>query len=398
MLSKRAKILKPSPTLAMAARARELESKGHDVVSLTVGEPDWPTFKVANQAATKAISDGFTKYTAAAGIIELREEIAKNCSQNLGIKYFSNEVVVGAGAKFILYAAMQMLLNEGDEVLIPAPYWVSYPAMVELAGAVPKVISCGKEQNFKLTAEALQKNISAKTKAIILCSPSNPTGMMYSSEELYQIAQVLKANPNIFILSDDIYDHLVFGPEGRAPHILDVAPELRDRVLIVNGASKTYAMTGWRVGWGVGPMELMKAMADFCSQSTSNVTSISQKAVLGALKDGASELAEAVQKLKNKKEFFQKQLAELKLIKMFDPQGAFYFWVSIENCFGKKIDGLVLQNSKQVADVLLDKYFVATVPGIEFGTEGYLRLSFAASDESLVKAIQRFKEFEAALG
>ncbi len=409
MLSKRAQALKPSPTMAMANKARELGDQGHDVVSLTVGEPDWPTFKVAAQAAVKAIEEGFTKYTAAAGIPELRNLIAKRTSEEVGVNYTGAQVVVGAGAKFVIYALLQMLVEEGDEVLIPSPYWVSYPTMAELAGAQAKIIECGLNENFKLSPELLEKSITAKTKVLILCSPSNPTGLMYTKQELSQLAKVIEKHPKLIVISDDIYDKLVFQSQKknliedpdhifRAPHLLASAPALKDQMILVNGASKTFSMTGWRVGWALGPEALMKVTADFMSQSTSNVTSISQKAVLAALQGGVPELKVAVEKLEFKRDRMLKKFQTLKHFQVIPPDGAFYFWVKVDSIFGKKVPGhAVISNSKDLAAVLLEKYFVATVPGIEFGTEGYLRLSIAASDKQLDQAYERFLKFESEL-
>lgn len=407
-LSKRAQVLKPSPTLAMANKARELAAKGHDVISLTVGEPDWPTFDCANQAAIKAIEEGFTKYTAAAGIPELRAEIAKQVSQDLKVNYTPAQTIVASGAKFVIYALLQMLVNEGDEVLVPSPYWVSYPAMAELAGAKVKIIECGVEQNFKLTAQLLEKNITSKTKVIIFSSPSNPTGLLYTKQEWKALADVLKKHPHVTVMSDDIYDKLVYqssrqnlveGAEGifRSPHILDVAPEMKDQVIVVNGASKTFSMTGWRVGWALGPDNVMKATADFLSQSTSNVTSISQKAALAALQKGQQELKSSVSKLEIKRDRMMKKFETLEHFQVIPPDGAFYFWVKVDSLFGKKVAGTAIQNSKDLANLLLERYFLATVPGVEFGSEGYLRLSIAASDVQLDKAFERLQKLESEL-
>ncbi len=408
-ISKRAQVLKPSPTLAMANKARELGAQGHDVISLTVGEPDWPTFDSANQAAIKAIQEGFTKYTAAAGIPELRAEIAKQVSTDLKVSYTPAQTIVASGAKFVIYGLLQMLVNEGDEVLIPSPYWVSYPTMAELAGAQVKIIDCGYEQNFKLSAAQLEKAITPKSKVLIFSSPSNPTGILYTKDEWKEIAAVLKKHPGLTVISDDIYDKLVFksgkknlveGPHGiyRAPHLLDVAPELKEQLIIVNGASKTYSMTGWRVGWALGPEKVMKVTADFLSQSTSNVTSIAQKAVLAALQNANEDLKKAVEKLEAKRDRMFTKFSTLKYFKVVPPEGAFYFWVKVDSLFGKKVGGMPVQNSKDLANLLLEKYFVATVPGAEFGTEGYLRLSIAASDTQLDKAFERLQKLESEVG
>ncbi len=404
-ISKRAQVLKPSPTLAMANKARELGAQGHDVVSLTVGEPDWPTFDSANKAAIKAIEEGFTKYTAAAGIPELRAEIAKHVSADLKTEYKPSQTIVASGAKFVIYGLFQMLVNEGEEVLVPSPYWVSYPTMAELAGAKVTIINCGVEQNFKLTAAQLEKAITPKSKVLIFSSPSNPTGLLYTKEEWKALAAIIKKHPQLTVISDDIYDKLVFksgkqnlveGANGiyRAPHLLDVAPEIKDQLIVVNGASKTYSMTGWRVGWALGPENVMKVTADFLSQSTSNVTSIAQKAVLAALQQGDADLKKAVEKLEAKKDRMLAKFKTLKYIQVIPPEGAFYFWVKVDSLFGKKVGGLTISNSKDLANILLEKYFVATVPGAEFGSEGYLRLSIAASDANLDKAFERLQKLE----
>lgn len=398
ILSKRAQSLKPSPTLLMAARAQELQAKGHDVISLTVGEPDWNTFEVAAEAGVLAIREGFTKYTPAAGIPALKKAIVADTEKWIGLKYDPKQVCVGTGAKFILFSALQMLINPEDEVLIPSPYWVSYPAMTELAGGRSVIVPTQEKNQFKVTPAELDRQVSKKTRALILCSPSNPTGMIYSKEELTAIAEWLRAHPDIFVISDDIYNRLVFSGEGVAPHLLHVAPDMQSRVLIVNGASKSYAMTGWRVGWGLGPDSLMKALADFMSQSTSNVTSVSQMAALAALQKGEAELQETLVLLRQRRDLALKELqGKLKHMKSFVPQGAFYLWVDVKSLFGKTAAGTKMQNSKDVAEVLLNQYYVATVPGIEFGSEGYLRLSLAVSEKQMLAAIERLKQFENSL-
>jgi aspartate aminotransferase len=400
ILSQRAQLLKPSPTLALANKARELAAQGHDVVNLTVGEPDWPTFEVASRAGIEAIENGFTKYTPAAGIPELRKEIAEKFSKELGVNYTPSQVVVGDGAKFVIYALLQMLINPGDEVLIPSPYWVSYPAMTELAGGAAKVIECGEAEGYKLSPAALKKNISTKTKALILCSPSNPTGLVYSAEELKALAEVIRSAPGLTVISDDIYNKLVFSGE-KAPQLLNVAPDLKERVIAVNGASKSFSMTGWRVGWALGPQALMTAVADFLSQSTSNVTTPSQYAVLAALQRGEPELKEAVGKLKARAEAMLVELRRLKWIRAVPPQGAFYFWLDVRAVIGKTFSGKIgdvkMKSDKEIAQILLEEFYVALVPGEEFGSPGYLRLSFAADTPTLQKGTARFQQFESQL-
>jgi aspartate aminotransferase len=382
----------------MAAKATELQAQGKDVISLTVGEPDWGTVQVASEAAITAIRDGLTKYTPAAGIPALKKAIAHDLENTIGAKYALSDICTGAGAKYILFAAFQMLLNEGDEVLIPAPYWVSYPTMVELADAKSVIVPTTKQNHFKVRPEDLEKYITAKTKILILCSPSNPTGLMYTKEEIEALAGWLKKHPQIWVVSDDIYNRLVFTGERVAPHLLQAAPELQSRMIVVNGASKAYAMTGWRVGWGAGPTQVMKAMADFLSQSTSNVNTIAQYATLAALQKGEPELLETLEVLKKRKKLAAKQFADnLKYFEVIDPQGAFYFWTSVEKCIGRKYKGTELKDDKQIAEILLNDFLVATVPGVEFGTPLYLRLSLATSEEKMFQAITRFKEFEAQL-
>lgn len=399
MISARAQLLKPSPTMAMANRARELSKAGKDVVSLTVGEPDWPTMPAAAEAGIQAIKDGFTKYTAAQGMPELRAALAKTLSEELRVPVKDSDVVVGAGAKYVIFGALQMLLNPGEEVLIPAPYWVSYPTMVELAAGIPVILDCPAQQNFKLTAAQLEKAITPKTKILLLCSPSNPTGIAYTADELKALAEVLRKHPHVVILSDDIYNRLVFTDEKVAPHLLHVAPDLHGRTVAINGASKSFSMTGWRIGWAACPPVLAKVLGDFFSQSTSNVCSITQKATLKALENPEPEVKKVREILRGRLDSFQKSLAVIPGLKPEKADGAFYVWLDCTGWMGKthKGSGKKITNSAALADVLLDSEAVATVPGIEFGLEGYLRLSFATSEAQLKKAVERFQRFGADL-
>lgn len=397
MLSQRALSLKPSPTLQLVAKAKELSSKGHDVIALSVGEPDWHTFDAAAKAGIAAINEGFSKYTPANGILELREAICEQIRKEHGFDYSPNQVTVGTGAKFILFAAFQMLCDKGDEVIIPSPFWVSYPVMVELAEGKSVIIDCGPETHFKVTPGQLEKAITAKTKAFVFASPSNPTGIAYSKEELKALAEVFKKHPNIVIISDDIYNHLMFGSCKVAPHILDVAPELKDRVLIVNGVSKSYAMTGWRIGWALGPAPLIKCMADYQSQSTSSASSISQRAAYAAIKNSDQDVVKANEMLKNRLEKAMENLSSVPLIKAIRPDGAFYLWLDISQTIGKSFEGQSIQSSRDFASILLEKYYVAAVPGVEFGVEGFMRISFAIETERMVEAIKRMKDMIAKL-
>lgn len=392
MISLRAKSLKPSPTLALAAKAKELVAQGHDVISLSVGEPDWDTLECAKNAGRKAIDDGFSKYTPSNGIPELRKAIAAQTNADLKTNYAADDVTVSTGGKFVIFAALQCVIDPGDEVIVPAPYWVSYPVMVELAGGVPVTAICDESVHFKLTPEILQKHITPKTKMLILNSPSNPTGLMYSKDELLALAQVLRDHPKVLILSDDIYNRLVFSGE-LAPHLLHVAPELKPRTLVMNGASKTYSMTGWRVGWALGPQEWIKAMTNYQSQSVSQAPSISQKATLAAIEQGEPELKKAMLELKSRKERAVSLLAKVPGVKVANPDGAFYIWPDIRALLGKSHKGKKITTSSEFSAALLEVHNVAVVPGVEFGLDGFVRLSFALKEARMVEAIERINKF-----
>lgn len=392
MLSARAKNLKTSPTLFLVAKAKELQAQGHDVISLTVGEPDWPTYPAASEAGIEAIRKGITKYTAANGTIELRKAIAQRIQADLSLTYAPNEIAVTSGAKFAIFAALQMLCDPKDEVIIHSPYWVSYPTMVELSGGTPVLVTCTEESNFKITAEALQKNITPNTKAFLFCSPSNPTGFVYSKQELKEIADVIRQHPRIVIISDDMYNRLMFDGSNCAPHILEVAPDLKDRTIVINGGSKAYSMTGWRIGWALGPQRIIQAIGDYASQSTGAPSSISQHAAVQALANCEPNIKETNIILKER---LKSALAEFKKIpefKVYEPDGAFYLWVDVHKVLGKSYCGVDVVTSKDFCQVLLEKIFVATVPGEEFGNPGFMRLSFAIGAERMAEAIGRIKK------
>lgn len=389
ILSKRAQNLKTSPTLFLVAKAKELQAQGHPVISLTVGEPDWPTFPVAAKAGQEAIEKGITKYTPANGTIELRNAIAEKIKSEIGLVYGPKSVTVASGAKFIIFAALQMLCSPGDEVIINSPYWVSYPTMIELADGVPVIVECGEEDHFKMTPEKLEKAITPKTRAFLFCSPSNPTGLIYTREELKALAEVLNRHPQVIVISDDMYNRLMFDGSNVAPHILHVAPELKERVVLVNGGSKAYSMTGWRIGWALGPEKLITAMGDYQSQSTGSPSSISQYAALAALKHSDPDIAAVVKTLVQRKTAAMAEFKKVPQLRVIEPQGAFYLWVDMHSLYGKSYKGKKIQGSKDFADILLNEFFVATVPGSECGTDGYLRLSFACSEDQMKEAIQR---------
>ncbi len=393
MLSKKALSLKSSPTLALVAKAKELQAQGHNVISLTVGEPDWPTYKVAAEAGVNAIQTGFTKYTAANGTIELRKAIAMRTEADLGFTYNpAKEIAVTSGAKYAIFTALQCLCDPGDEVIIHSPYWVSYPAMAELADAVPKIVDCKAEHNFKLSAERLEQAITPKTKVFLFCSPSNPTGFVYSKEELKAMADVLKKHPRVVVISDDMYNRLMLNGTAIAPHLLQVAPELRERTVLINGGSKAYSMTGWRIGWAMGPEKILKAIGDYASQSTGAPSSIAQAAAEKALLHSEADIKNTIDLLKSRLDAALKRMAQIKDLQVYKPDGAFYLWINVEKFLGRKYKGEAVQSSAQFGKIYLEDFFVATVPGEEFGEPGYMRLSFATETAKFNEAMDRLQK------
>lgn len=392
-LAERVHRMKPSATLTLAAKAKELADSGRDVISLTVGEPDWDTYDFIKTAAVAAMQKGATKYTPPSGILDLKKTIAEVTHRQLGANYSASEVTVTAGSKFIIFAALQVLVQPGDEVIIPAPYWVSYPTMVELAGATAKIISCTAKSAFKLTAPLLESAITDRTQALILNSPSNPTGEFYTQQELIELAKVLERHPQVTVISDDIYNQLVFDGVALAPHLLHVQPALKERMIVVNGVSKTYAMTGWRVGWALGPQPVIKAMTDYQSQSISCACDFAQVAAVAALKNGDSEVRATVKKLMDKRNLVVDELSQIEHLKMAKPAGAFYAWPDITWFMGGTWQGQPINNSAQFAKILLEEFNVAVVPGVEFGLEGFLRLSFVSSAEKIREASRRLRTF-----
>lgn len=392
-LSSRTSKLKASPTLQLAARAKELAAQGHKVISLTVGEPDWATYECASEAGIEAIKNNITKYTPASGTVELRKAIIEKTKEDLGQDYALNEVTVGPGNKFVIFQALQVLCEAGDEVILQSPYWVSYPTMVELSGATAVIAEAGTGSHFMLKAKDFEKHITKKTKAFLFCSPSNPTGLHYSEQELKEFADVLRKHPQIIILSDDIYNRLLLDGSRVAPHLLHVAPDLKDRLISFNGASKAYSMTGWRIGWATGPKDIIQAMGDYQSQALGAPSSISQYAAIAALKNGEDDLKKTIQLLVKRKNSFTAELNKIPGVKVFEPTGAFYIWLDVSPYLGKKFEGTVIEHDRQISQILLEKYYVGTVPGMECGMNGYLRLSFATDEKLLVEASQRMLSF-----
>lgn len=387
MLSERAKKLKPSPTLALNARAQELAKSGKSVISLAVGEPDWDTYTHVKEAAKKALDEGFTKYTPSAGIPDLRKAVVDRIKADIGLTYEPAQTMIGLGAKQTIFNALQVLCNPGDEVLIPAPYWVSYPTMAEMADAKPVIAPCPKEVNFKLTPEILKRGLTSKTKVIILNSPSNPTGEVYTAAELRDIATVLERT-GVWIISDDIYDKLIFTGDKIAAHIGNQNEKIKERLLIANSLSKTYSMTGWRIGTLTGDKRIIDACVNYQSQSASCAVSFAQKGALAALTGPQGVVEESVKDLKKRRDMVYTGLKNIEGLELNEPSGAFYAWVNISKFFNGKI-----KNSTDFCLELLEQHGVAIVPGIEFGMEGYARMSFAISNAKLEDAIARIGKF-----
>ncbi len=387
ILAKQLAEVKASPTMAITAKAAELKRKGQDIVSLSAGEPDFATPENIKKAGVAAINSGKTGYTAADGIVELKDAVIAKFERDNQLQYQRNQILISCGAKHSIFNAYQALLNEGDEVIIPAPYWVSYPPMASLAGAVPKIVITDQAQDFKISPQQLEEAINEKTKLFILCSPSNPTGVVYSPSELQALADVLLKYPNIMILSDDIYEHIYWAKESFS-NIVMQCPELYDRTIVVNGVSKAYAMTGWRIGYAAGPEKIINAMKKIQSQSTSNPCSISQYASVEALNGPQEALQEMVSVYQKRQQFMLQALNAIDGMSCSDTQGAFYLFPKVKEIQ----DRLGLKDDVALADYLLDNAGVAVVPGSAFGLADHIRLSYAASDEELAKAIDKIKQ------
>ena len=388
IVSNSLKRIKPSPTIAVTTKARELRAAGKDVIGLGAGEPDFDTPDNIKDAAIQAIKNGDTKYTAVDGTPALKKAIQAKFKRENNLSYDLNQITVGTGGKQVLYNAFMATVNKGDEVIIPAPYWVSYPDIILLAGGKPKIVKCDEKDNFKLTAQNLKKAISKKTKWIILNSPSNPTGSSYSKSEIKEIAEVLKKNKKIYILSDDIYEHITYD-DFRFSTIAEIK-ELKDRTLTMNGVSKSYSMTGWRIGYAAGPVEIIKAISKIQSQSTSNPSSISQAAAVEALNGTQDFIKTRADSFKERRNFVVDSLNNIKGINCLKPEGAFYVFPSCKGLLNKKTK---LKSDTEFVQKLLEKANVAVVQGSAFGLPGYFRISYATSMENLKKAMERIKNF-----
>jgi aspartate aminotransferase len=389
--------VKPSPTIAVTTKAQELKAAGKDIIGLGAGEPDFDTPQNIKDAAIKAINEGRTKYTAVDGIPELKKAICAKFKRENGLDYVPQQITVGTGGKQTLYNALVSTLNPGDEVIIPAPYWVSYPDMVLLAGGTPVTVACGIESHFKLTPAQLEAAITPKTKWFIFNSPSNPTGAGYSRAELKALTDVLLRHPQVWVMSDDMYEHLVFD-DFKFATPAEVEPRLYDRTLTCNGVSKSYAMTGWRIGYAAGPLALIKAMGTVQSQSTSNPNSIAQYAAVEALNGPQGFLAENRKIFQRRRDLVVSMLNDAKGVNCPCPEGAFYVYPDISACIGKTSGGgKLIRDDETFATALLEETGVAVVFGAAFGVSPNFRVSYATSDAALKEACTRIQTFCAAL-
>jgi aspartate aminotransferase len=389
MLSQRASQLKPSPTLAIAAKEKELKAQGIDIVGFGAGEPDFDTPDHIKQAAIKAINDNFTRYTPASGIDLLKDAVIEKFKRDNQLTYKRDEVLISCGGKHGLYNLFQAIFQQGDEVIVPAPYWVSYPPMIELAGAKPVIVETFEKDDYEITAEMLKKVITPKTKGIIINYPSNPVGSVYSKENLDAIGKLAEEH-NFYIVSDEIYEKLAYDDYTHVS-IASIDPAFKERTIICHGVSKTYAMTGWRIGFTAGPAPIIKSMGNIQSQSTSNPTSIAQMAAVAALNGPQDSITFMLEAFKARRDYLVQELRSIPGVTCYNPKGAFYVFPNFNNVLGKTYKGTLIDTSSTLTTMLLEGFHTAVVPGIEFGKEGYLRLSFATSMEIIEKGIERIK-------
>ena len=387
-LSKRVNRVKPSLTLIITAKSAELKQAGKDIISLGAGEPDFGTPEHIKTAGIKAIESEKTRYTAVDGIPELKDAIIAKFKRDNRLSYQANQILVSSGGKQSFYNLCQAVLNDGDEVIIPAPYWVSYPDMALLAGGEPVIVEAGIEQGFKITAKQLAGAITSKTKLLVLNSPSNPTGAIYSAEELKQIGNILVKHPNIIIASDDMYEHIILR-EKTFTNILEVSPELADRTIVMNGVSKAYSMTGWRIGYAAGPVDLIAAMRKVQSQSTSNPCSISQYASVEALNGSQECIQTMLTQFKKRHLFVVERINQIPGFKCIHADGAFYAFMNVEKAMQQK----GFTTDADMATAILEQVEVAVVPGSAFGADKHLRISFATSMDNLINALDRIESF-----
>jgi aspartate aminotransferase len=389
-IAQRAKAIKPSPTLAMAAKAKAMKAQGIDVVDFGVGEPDFDTPENVKQAGIKAIQSGFTKYTPAGGTDELKDAVVEKLKKDNGLAYDRSQILISCGAKHSLYNIAEALFDPGDEVIIPSPYWVSYPDQVILNDATPVIVETTEQEGFRISAAKLEKAITKKTKAIVLNSPSNPTGLAYDRKTLEEIAAVAVKH-RIYVISDEIYEKLVYDGFTHIS-IASLSPEIKELTIVVNGVSKSHAMTGWRIGFAAGPKDVITAMANIQSQSTSNPASISQKAALEALRGPQDFLPVMNAAFDKRRKYMVERLNKMKGVSCMLPVGAFYAFPNVSKLYGRSVGGKTIKNSSDLAAYLLETAKVALVSGDSFGADAYIRLSYATSMEIIRKGMDRMED------
>ncbi len=390
-LSKKALEIKSSLTLEIDAKAKKMKADGCDVVGFGAGEPDFNTPDVIVDAAKEALDKHYTRYTPVVGILELRQSICDKLKKDNGLEYSPNQILVSNGAKHSIYNALQAILNPGDEVIIPSPYWLSYPEMVKLGGGEPVFLETKEENNFAIEIDKLTELINDNTKAIILNSPCNPTGCIYNRELLEQIAELAVKN-NIFIISDEIYEKLIYDGEKHVS-IASLGKDIKDLTIVINGMSKAYAMTGWRIGYAAASEEIIKVMKNIQSHSTSNPNSIAQYASIAALEKTEKAVSESVLEFNRRRDILVNEINDIPGLSCKTPKGAFYVMVNIKDILGKKYDNKPIEDSLSFCNALLDDQMVAAVPGAAFGIEGYIRLSYATSVENIKKGTERIGKF-----
>ena len=390
-LSRKAQAIEPSLTLAITAKAKEMKEKGIDVISFSAGEPDFNTPKNIINAAIKAMEDGNTKYTSVNGILQLREAICKKFKDDNGLEYNPSQIVVSTGAKQSLANTFLAILNPGDEVIVSTPYWVSYPELIKLADGKPVFVEGDEKSNYKFTKENLEKAVTAKTKAIVLNTPNNPTGTIYNKEELEVIADFAKKY-DIIIISDDIYEKLIYDNENNIS-ISSLSKDAYERTIVINGLSKSYAMTGWRIGYCAASEKIAKLMISIQSHVTSNVCSITQYAALEALNGPQDEITKMINEFEKRINYMINRIESIDNLSIVKPKGAFYIMINIENCLGKEINGKILNDSMEFCASLLENEKLAVIPGKAFGLNNYIRVSYATSMEAIKEGLNRIESF-----
>ena len=390
-LSRKAQSIEPSLTLAITAKAKEMKEKGIDVISFSAGEPDFNTPKNIINAAIKAMEDGNTKYTSVNGILQLREAICKKFKDDNGLEYNPSQIVVSTGAKQSLANTFLAILNPGDEVIVSTPYWVSYPELIKLADGKPVFVEGDEKSNYKFTKENLEKAVTAKTKAIVLNTPNNPTGTIYNKEELEVIADFAKKY-NIIIISDEMYEKLIYDNENHIS-IASLSKDAYERTIVINGLSKSYAMTGWRIGYCAASEKIAKLMISIQSHVTSNVCSITQYAALEALNGPQDEITKMINEFEKRRNYMINRIESIDNLSIVKPKGAFYIMINIENCLGKEINGKILNDSMEFCASLLENEKLAVIPGKAFGLNNYIRVSYATSMEAIKEGLNRIESF-----